>query len=516
MKIHSLFNKYFHLPSSIFRLVLASIFLLPSSVLPAVRQAAVAGQFYPDNPNELSAMVQNYLDQVPAIALDGEPVAVMVPHAGYIFSAKTAAYAFKLIEQTGAENVILIGNSHRFYLSKGAVVSEGKFKTPLGEVEINSELARKILANTALLEENAQAHAPEHSLEVELPFLQKTLKKFRIVPILLSEMPVSRCEAIGKAIGKAVAELGISKKTIIVASSDMSHYPRYKDAKISDNRILESVKKFDPAVLAATDAAIKRDNISELQCTLCGLESVCAAMYAARYLGATSVKVLNYTNSGDASGDTSRVVGYGSVVFYRPGKIIKTAVKEVKAMDEFKVSEKGQKALLKIARESIESYLKTKKLPSFDVTDKELLAPGAVFVTLTEKGGLRGCIGTTVAQSPLYQAVSQLAVAAAVEDTRFPEVTAGELKDIHIEISVLSPLTRIKNADEILPNKHGVVVRKGFRSGLFLPQVWEHFNKKEDFMDELCWQKAGLDRNAWKTSEVELYIFTVFAFEESK
>jgi AmmeMemoRadiSam system protein A len=204
-------------------------------------------------------------------------------------------------------------------------------------------------------------------------------------------------------------------------------------------------------------------------------------------------------------------VGYSAVAFYKKGG----QSTEVKTkMGEFKVSEKNQKELLKIARSSIEYYLKTGKPVELSSKDKEMLVPAAVFVTLTENKRLRGCIGTTIAQLPLYQAVSQLAVAAAVDDTRFSPVGAGELKDIHIEISVLSPLEKIKSADEIKPNYNGVVVKKGFRSGLFLPQVWEQLPDKENFMDELCYEKAGLDPKAWKDKDTQLFTFTVFAFEE--
>lgn len=184
--------------------------------------------------------------------------------------------------------------------------------------------------------------------------------------------------------------------------------------------------------------------------------------------------------------------------------------------NKFSVSEKHQKELLRIARESIEYFLKNGKQKTFQATDAELLAPGAVFVTLTQNGQLRGCIGTLEPRSALFQAVADFAVAAAVSDNRFNQLTLKELPATHIEISVLSPMERAKSPDEIKQNVHGVVVRRGGRSGLFLPQVWEHFSTKEGFMDELCRQKAHLPANAWKDPGTELLIFTVFAFEEPK
>lgn len=183
-------------------------------------------------------------------------------------------------------------------------------------------------------------------------------------------------------------------------------------------------------------------------------------------------------------------------------------------MNKFIISEKNQKELLKIARGSVQQYLTSDKLPSYTITDPELTGNAAVFVTLTEHGNLRGCIGTVVPQEPLYRAVSRMAIAAATEDTRFPPVTQDELPDIRFEISVLSPMARVNSADDIKQNSHGVMVRRGKRCGLFLPQVWEHFKTKEDFLCELCWQKAGLEPAAWKDSDTELHVFTVFAFEE--
>jgi AmmeMemoRadiSam system protein A len=183
-------------------------------------------------------------------------------------------------------------------------------------------------------------------------------------------------------------------------------------------------------------------------------------------------------------------------------------------MGGFTIGEKNQKELLNIARNSISAYLKTGKIPKITVMEKELLEPAAVFVTLTENGQLRGCIGTTAAEQPLYQAVSQLAISAAVEDNRFRPLTQSELKDIKIEISVLSPLTKVRSAEEIMPGYHGVVVKKGNRSGLLLPQVWEQLPDKKSFMDELCSQKAGLAPNAWQANDTDLYTFTVFAFKE--
>jgi len=183
-------------------------------------------------------------------------------------------------------------------------------------------------------------------------------------------------------------------------------------------------------------------------------------------------------------------------------------------MEEFMISQENKDFLLKVAREGIESFLKGGLKKNIKTNDMQLNTNAAVFVTLMKNKNLRGCIGTTVAYKPLYKAVAQMAVAAAIEDTRFNEVGLEELNDIKIEISVLSPLTRVKSAEKIRQNIDGVMVKKGNRSGLFLPQVWKELPNKEDFLSELCSQKAGLESNVWKDKSTELYTFSVVSFEE--
>jgi AmmeMemoRadiSam system protein A/AmmeMemoRadiSam system protein B len=418
-------------------------------------------------------------------------------------------------------NIVLIGNSHHYPLTKAAVYPSGKFDTPIGALEINETLARKIISESALFEENRPPHIPEHSLEVQIPFLLMTLKNIKIVPILMGNenFSLAGCKQAGEAVAKAIKGLGLEGKTIIIASSDLSHYPSWANANMSDGASLKAIGNFDPEALEKTNSSLMSSSVPNLACTLCGIEGVYTVMYAAKALGADKAQILHYENSGDVTGDKSRVVGYGAAVFYKEGAApagSKNLLKTEKKMSDFGVSEKNQKELLKVARLSIENYLKTRKTSNYKTSDPELLTLAAVFVTLTINGALRGCIGTTEPHAPLYEAVNQLAVAAAVEDYRFSPLTMEELLKTHIEISVLSPLTRVGGAGEIKEGVNGVVVRRGGRSGLFLPQVWEQIPKKEDFLNELCWQKAGLEPAAWKDPKTELYTFTVFAFEEPK
>ena len=418
-------------------------------------------------------------------------------------------------------DVVLIGNSHHVPLRKGAVYARGAFATPLGRVPVNAPLADAILKETAGLETNDVPHGPEHSLEVQLPFLQELFPHVRMVPILLGSFPGEQCRLIGEGIGRAIQNSGRAETTLIVNSSDMSHYPAGADADRVDREALQALESFEPAVLGKAIAKSMGAGIRNLHCVFCGEESVYVTMAAARTLGADTVKVLHYAHSGEVSGDQNRVVGYGSAVFLKTvqgraaPKKKEAKVNTAEASPKpFAVSATNQEVLLKVARESIAYFLAHGQKKTVETRDPELLAPAAVFVTLTQRGQLRGCIGVLEPRASLLETVADFAVAAAVEDTRFAPVSAKELPGLRIEISVLSPMERVPNADAIRPNEHGVVVRRGRHQGLFLPQVWEHFKRKEDFLDELCRQKAHLDARAWQDPGTELLVFTVFAFEE--
>jgi AmmeMemoRadiSam system protein A len=297
----------------------------------------------------------------------------------------------------------------------------------------------------------------------------------------------------------------------------MSHYPKYEDAIKVDNQAIEVVKVYDPKKYFDEIPKLEKTNVRNLHCVFCGETAVGITMITTKILGGNKTLVLKYANSGDVSfyGDKSRVVGYLSLAFLKSAKLQEGKTKDMKE-EEFKIKEENQKILLSLARQAIREYLKTGKIIDYKTTDKELLEPAAVFVTLTKRGQLRGCIGTTIPQFPLYQAVINMAIAAATEDPRFEPMSLSELDEVKIEISILSPLKRVFSYKDIKEKVHGVVVRREGRSGLFLPQVWEQLPKKEQFLSELCWSKAGLSPNAWQDPKTELYVFTVFAFEEEK
>ncbi|OGS19985.1 MAG: hypothetical protein A2252_01690 [Elusimicrobia bacterium RIFOXYA2_FULL_39_19] len=502
------------------------LILFQSLSIPEMRQAAVSGQFYPGDPAELKQTITGFYSKVPQPIISGELLGILVPHAGYVFSGPTAAYAFKYLQAFARpprviDTIIILGQSHNFPLSKSAVFTGDGFSLPLGSTAIDTDITAELLKDTFLFEANNDAHVPEHSLEVEIPFLQMSLTSFKIVPILIGS-DTQNCKITAEKLVSAVKKFP-NKKVIFVISTDMSHYPDHETANLTDKKALEALSTLDPEKLLETNKSIMKQGHKNLACEFCGLNAVVTGMYAVKLLDANKVEILHYSNSGETPnyGDKSRVVGYGAAVFLKTNSKNtensnnkEQKKKEAIPMEQFKVTEINQEILLALARNTIKEYVRSKIIIPFETEDKELTTPRAVFVTLNRNKQLRGCIGTTIAQMPLYQAVQQMAIAAATEDYRFMKVTEKEIPDIKIEISVLSPLTKIKSHTEIKENVHGVIARKGSRSGLFLPQVWEHFSNKEGFMNELCSQKAGLPENAWKDTETELYTFTVFAFEE--
>jgi AmmeMemoRadiSam system protein A len=283
----------------------------------------------------------------------------------------------------------------------------------------------------------------------------------------------------------------------------MSHYYTYDVANSMDALTLQAIKEIDPKKFF--EGCISR------KMEMCGFVPVTTALILARLRGIKHVEVLKHANSGDTSGDKSRVVGYSSVIFYTD--LLGTSKSQDDGIGVLSLAQK--KELLKIARNSIEAFVKTGKAPDITIKDARLEEIEGAFVTITKHGALRGCIGNIIGQEPLYETVRDMALAAASQDPRFTPVTAAELKDINVEISVLSKPRRVKDASEIQLGKHGVIVSAGGHQGVFLPQVADETGwSKEEFLSQLCSQKAGLPADAWKDPDTALYVFTADVFGE--
>lgn len=504
-----------------------------------VRSPAVAGGFYERLPVALEVQVDGLLRAAPSPAVTGRLVAAVAPHAGYVFSGRCAAGVYRLLTTGEIDRVIILAPSHRAAFAGVALPDAAltAYRTPLGDVPVDRAVCNA-LRGTPGFTQAAGADRLEHAIEVHLPLLQRAAGSFRLIPLLCGAMDA---DAVAAVAGALAAHMGTG--TLLVASSDFTHYgPNYEFVPFTDHRetALKAWLSEAASRVAALDLAGFDRHCRETRDTICGRNPIRVLMAALQNRApAVRGQVLGLATSGDVAGDYENSVSYAAIGFFEPGGSVTpdpgpaayaanpaakapvqltggTMTNQAGAVgqDAFRLTDASQKRLLEIARQSIESYLKTGKAVRVDVPEGELTTPGAVFVTLTQKGQLRGCIGTTEPREPLHLAVAHLAVAAAVEDNRFPTLTIDELPRTHIEISVLSPMRRVKSAVEIREHEHGVLVRRGWRSGLFLPQVWEHFSTKEDFLNELCRQKAHLDAGAWKDPATELLVFTVFAFEE--
>lgn len=467
-----------------------------------IRKPVVAGQFYEADADKLHAEVAAYLK--PARPLKERVLGILAPHAGYAYSGATAGAAFSFLKNTDFDTVLIIGTGHTRAVAGAAIISEGAFETPLGRVEIDSGLARSLLASSKLFADLPAAHAREHSVEVQLPFLQEFGKPFKFVPVVANTSDLKMLEEIGRRIGEALK----GRKTVICVSSDLSHYPPGEIAERSDLALLEAfrtaVRNKDMRHFELANDLLLEKSKYQMDTAACGYSAMVIGAAAAVELGADDFELIKYTHSGKISGDEAKVVGYAAGLFISGGRI------------EPRVPGAELKAeLLALARKSIESRLKTKKTLSPPLSSfPELNQPAAVFVTLSKGGDLRGCIGTMAPRELLSDAVAAFAVASAFEDPRFEPLSAGELAAVKIEVSVLSPLRRVAGWEEIVEGKHGVYIQKGQSNGTYLPQVWEHFKSKEKFLTSLCLEKAGLPASAWKEKSTELYVYTVDSFEE--
>jgi len=470
------------------------IFSFCLNCLASVKQPEFAGQFYPSPEEKLSGMIDNFLANITLNPVSGEIFMLISPHAGYGFSGQTAAFGYKLIKDKPYKTVIIIGTTHHKVFSGAALYGQGSFVTSLGKINVDEEFVKSILGKDPEVFLDTSAFSNEHSVEVQLPFLQKALTGFRIVPVVIGDCSLVTCKKIASLFKEAI---GARKDVLLVVSTDLYHGYDYKEADQVDMLTLELIKKMDYEGLYYS--------LRDAKAQACGGYAAVIALNIAKEMGYDKVEVLNQTNSAAVTGQSDNgqwTVGYASIVVYNP-------------KGENMLNNQQRNKLLEIARASINTYLQVGKKMELSETDQALKQEMGAFVTLSKHGELRGCIGNLSASQPLYLAVRDMAVEAAVDDPRFPALTLSELKDVEIEISALSPLKRVDSTDKIELGKHGVLVRKGHQSGVFLPQVATETGwSKEEFLNNLCAHKAGISANAWKDKDTELYIFTADIFSE--
>jgi MEMO1 family protein len=481
---------------------LGSVFFLAASLCAQVRQPSVAGQFYPASPSELRDMLGNFFAhaQTPN-AIDGLR-ALIVPHAGYVYSGQVAANGFVRIDpQRDLANVFVIGVSHNAAYPGAAVYVSGDFLTPLGRVPVNTQIGHKLLERRDLFVEYNRAHEVEHSLEVQLPFLQYHMKTpFKLVPVLLGTADPDLCRRLAD-----VLRPYFTRENLFVISTDLSHYPSCGDAVTVDHKTIDAVLSRSPQHLLSVVAGNEKSGVRGLVTSMCGLGGVLLLQEILRSTDQVEFTLLQYKNSGDVPvGEKERVVGYAAIAVVDHPR------------DSFSLLPTEKRELLRIARSTLEEYLKTRKIPDLHMErlQASLRSPCGAFVTLKKHGELRGCIGNFSATEELAKTVQNMAIAAATEDPRFEPVRSQELSSLDLEVSVLSPMRKISSEKEIQLGKHGIYIRKGNHAGTLLPQVAEETGwSLEEFLGHCARDKAGLGWDGWK--DAELFVYEAIVFGES-
>jgi AmmeMemoRadiSam system protein B/AmmeMemoRadiSam system protein A len=480
---------------------------LHSADVPKVRQAAVAGSFYPADPKTLSAMIDELLARVSEPPVTDPLLAVVAPHAGYQYSGPTAAYTYAALKGRKYARVVVIAPSHYESFDYTSVYEGDAYATPLGNVPVDKAFARQLVKMNSTLRLSSQGHEPtsaggEHSIEVQLPWLQKVLGNFEVVPIIMGDQSYENSRALGFALAKLIKADGKEGDTLVLASSDLSHYHKYDDAVKIDHKTLNALQSWDYFSMSR--------NFQSRVWEACGGAPIVAAMIYAERMGANKALVLKYENSGDVTGDHSRVVGYSADAFVK-------APHEKAAITPFALSEEEKKELLALARKSVEHVVQEGKAyePAASASATLNQERGA-FVTLTKSGALRGCVGYTSAAKPLYLTVRDTAMLAAMRDTRFEPVSVSELPHLEYEISVLSPLRRVLDVQQIRIGEHGLLMKNGDSEGLLLPQVpveekWD----RQTFLEQTC-RKARMDSSCWKDEDTDIFSFTAVVFNEHK
>ncbi|MDD5146644.1 MAG: AmmeMemoRadiSam system protein B [Candidatus Pacebacteria bacterium] len=466
------------------------------SIKSTMRPAAVAGQFYPDNSKALQQMVDSFLNQATSVSTS-VPQIIIVPHAGYVYSGQVAAFGFRALQNSGYKRIILIGRSHQEYFDKVAADGNDVWQTPLGDLTVDKDFIDKLISSDSVVQINSEVHEGEHSLEVMLPFLIQTLgREIKIVPLLFGNDSSTTSFVLAEKIAPF-----IDKETVVVISTDLSHYPKYEDANYLDKQTIEAILTGESSKFIQKVRELEQLGKPNVATLACAEPAVVFGLALAKRLG-LKAQLLKYANCGDYFAETkNRVVGYTAIGFYPENEAGALSVQE-------------QEMALQIARKTLADAFDQKNY------EPESQAPifkekRGVFVTLKKHEQLRGCIGNFNPPIGLAKNIQEMALSAAFNDPRFTPLEKSELKDLEIEISVLSPMQKTTDPNIIKVGKHGVYVKKGLRSGVFLPQVaieqgWD----REEFLDNLCEGKAGLPRTCWQDGSCDLYIFTAQVFHE--
>jgi AmmeMemoRadiSam system protein B/AmmeMemoRadiSam system protein A len=500
-----------------------------------VRRAAVAGSWYPSDRQQLSKNLDAYLAKAPDVKVDGAPIALVSPHAGYSFSGKAAAAGYKLLRGRTIDRVVILGVAHRAAVEGASIADVTHYETPLGLIEVDQAAVRR-LRKIATVKTVAEAHTHEHSLEMQLPLLQRVLGRFQLVPLLLGKMT----EADYAALAEALAEV-VDARTLVVASSDFTHRgPNYsyelpgRKPGWSDEKLKAELRKLDQG---SVDRILKLDRKGllaykrETGTTVCGLAPVATLIELLSRFKGVKAQVLDHYTSGDVMGNWANTVTYVSVAFSGVWPA-RSSLKRARSAgaSTFPLSTSERRLLLKLARRSLDTAVRGGRydpaaLKQFEITASLQRKAGA-FVTLKCKQGkdghcvghgegLRGCIGTIAPLDGVAATVAQRAASAALSDPRFFKVQPDELKQITVEVSVLTPPRKVKAAEEIVIGRHGIVLSKGGRSATYLPQVAPEQGWDRDTALDHLGRKAGLAAGGWRQGATFM-VYEAIVFTEGE
>ncbi|MGQ1785673.1 AmmeMemoRadiSam system protein B [Saccharicrinis sp. GN24d3] len=467
-------------------------------MLSVEREPVVAGTFYNSDPAELIVQLKKCFDGVQE-AVQRCVSALIVPHAGYSYSGKVAASAYALVDQEAEfDNVFIIGSSHHVAFNGASVYNKGHYKTPLGVVPVNLDIANDLISKSKNMLFNKEAHSEEHTIEVQLPFLQYRIKNLKhIVPIVIGVKDYAHCKKIAEDLRPY-----FNSKNLFVFSTDFSHYPSDDDARRVDEGTVNAICSNKPKVLIKELEKKEVRNIPNLFTGLCGWSSILTLLYLTEGESRYQYKKIKYMTSGETQfRNKDRVVGYQSILIVDNGR------------DEMGISEKKKNMLLQIARQAIKRQLGVKVDESGFIVDDSIKHLDSAFVSVYVGSNLRGCIGQFTSSHSLPELVAELAVSSAFNDGRFTPISKKELDDITIEISVLTPMRKIHSIEDIELGKHGVYLKKGDRKGTFLPQVATKTGwNLEEFLGHLARDKAHVGWLGWQ--DADLYVFEAIVFSD--
>ena len=471
-----------------------------------IQEPVISGSWYPADKEGLKREINLFLDSTEPEKIDGDIVALIEPHAGYSYSGKGAAFGYKAIKGKNYKRVIMLAPSHYAWFNGVAVLDATHYRTPLGLISIDTDVCKNLLQEP-YFKTVPEAYKKEHSIEIQLPFIQQSLKDVSLVPLLVGEVNGDEYRKIASSIKKF-----IDKETLVIASSDFTHYGFNFGYIPFKKNIRKNLKKLDSG---AVEKILKIDSegfikyVDKTGITICGRKPI--AILLEILPKNINARLISYYTSGDLIGNYSTSVSYVTMAFFK-----KKEKNNFQASDEDSLNKEERETLVKLARKTLDSFLNGGNLD--DVTKGLNLTPKlkekrGVFVTIKKHGNLRGCIGYIEGIKPLYEAVIDNTINACSRDYRFVSMVKGEDKEVALEISVMTPLKEIKSVDEIVVGKHGLVIQKGFSKGLLLPQVATEYGwDRETFLNQVS-LKAGLPYNAWKSGST-IWTFSAQVFGE--